>query len=43
VAAEPNYYDYIRGRPEDEPLSLVSGGLGVFGAVAYDEIVVVAK
>ncbi len=43
VAAEPNYYDYLRGRPEDEPMSLVSGGLGVFGAVAYDEIVVVAR
>jgi len=43
VAADRNYYDYIRSQSNRDPILHINGALGVFGAVAYDEIVVSAK
>lgn len=43
AAADPNYYAYLLGSSDDEPASTLDGGLGVFGAVAYDEISVIAR
>ena len=43
VATDQNYYDYIRSHPNRDPILHISNGQGVFGAVAYDEIVVFAR
>lgn len=43
VALDHNYYDYIIGDKNDDPILHIQGSLGVFGAIAYDEVVVTAK
>ncbi len=43
AALDRNYYDYLRMRDEEEPLWHIRGGIGVFGAIAYDERVIIAE
>ena len=43
AACDQNYYDHIRTNEDNEGIIHLKGGLGVFGALAYDEVVFVAK
>ena len=41
LASDKNYYDYIRSGSNDAIVHL-EGGLGVFGAIAYDQVQFIA-
>lgn len=43
IASDQNYYDHIRTGEDDQDIVHVKGGLGVFGALAYDEVIFLAK
>ncbi len=37
ASLDQNYYDYLRSGSDSQPISHISGALGVFGAIAYDK------
>ena len=37
ASLDQNYYDYLRSRSNRDPISHITGALGVFGAIAYDK------
>jgi len=43
AACDQNYYDHIRTNENNEDIIHLKGGLGVFGALAYDEVTFLAK
>ena len=43
AALDRNYYDYMRMRDDEEPVWHIQGGIGVFGAIAFDERIVLAE
>jgi hypothetical protein len=43
ASMDRNYYEYSRMADDEEPIWHVSGGIGVFGAMAYDQRVIIAE
>jgi len=43
TAMDRNYYNYLLMRDDEEPVWHIQGGIGVFGAIAYDERIILAK
>lgn len=43
MSTDRNYYDHIRTGDNTDDIVHLEGGLGVFGALAYDEVTFVAK
>ncbi len=43
AAVDNNYHEYLRTQEEEIPLWTIQGGIGVFGAMAWDERVIIAQ
>jgi len=43
ASMDRNYYEYSRMADDEEPIWYVRGGIGVFGAMAYDQRVIIAE
>lgn len=43
AAMDRNYYDYSRMADDEEPVWHIQGGIGVFGAIAFDQRIIIAE
>jgi hypothetical protein len=43
AAVDRNYHDYALTNSEEQPVWHITGGIGVFGALAFDERIIIAQ